>query len=75
MAECTVCGNEYDRSMEIRMQDRTEVFDCFEWAIQALAPTCKHCGCRIIGHGVEQQGALYCCGSGARADGARSYRA
>jgi hypothetical protein len=22
-------------------------------SIQALAPVCRHCGCRIIGHGVE----------------------
>jgi hypothetical protein len=26
-----------------------------------LAPKCKHCGCRIIGHGVEKSGTMYCC--------------
>ncbi|WP_425989302.1 hypothetical protein [Ensifer sp. R-19] len=29
----------------------------FECAIQKLAPTFPHCGVRIIGHGVEQEGA------------------
>jgi hypothetical protein len=24
--------------------------------IHAIAPTCTHCGCRIIGHGVEAGG-------------------
>jgi hypothetical protein len=31
-------------------------FDCFECAIQALAPTCAHCQSRVIGHGVGGQG-------------------
>jgi hypothetical protein len=26
-----------------------------------LAPTCEHCGCRIIGHGVEADGRMFCC--------------
>lgn len=38
------------------MAGRTMTFDSFECAIQALAPTCPHCGNRIIGHGVEQKG-------------------
>jgi hypothetical protein len=25
-----------------------------ECAIQALAPTCEHCSCRIIGHGCQR---------------------
>jgi hypothetical protein len=36
-------------------------FDAFEYAIQALAPTCPHCGNRIIGHGVEKNGTIFCC--------------
>ncbi len=43
------------------MGGETHVFDSFECAIHALAPTCAHCGCRIIGHGVEATDALYCC--------------
>jgi Rieske Fe-S protein len=36
-------------------------FDSFECAIQALAPECAHCGCRVIGHGVEADGQIFCC--------------
>ncbi|MGI0024504.1 MAG: hypothetical protein ACREA4_05085, partial [Nitrososphaera sp.] len=45
---CEVCGNTYDKSFEVRMGGETHVFDCFECAIHALAPTCAHCACRII---------------------------
>jgi hypothetical protein len=45
---CEVCGNVYDKSFEIRIQGETHVFDSFECAIHALAPTCSHCGCRSI---------------------------
>ena len=24
-------------------------------------PTCEHCGCRIVGHGVEADGRMFCC--------------
>ena len=51
MARCEQCGNDYDKSFEVTMGGRTMIFDSFECAIQALAPTCPHCGCRIIGHG------------------------
>ena len=61
MAECEVCGNEYDKAMEVVIAEERHVFDSFECAIQALAPTCDDCGCRIIGHGVEADGAFYCC--------------
>jgi len=37
------------------------VFDSFECAIEALAPRCTHCHCRVIGHGVERRGSIYCC--------------
>ena len=53
MAQCEVCGREYDKTFEID-DGTTHVFDCFECAIHALAPECAHCGCRIIGHGVAQ---------------------
>jgi hypothetical protein len=38
-----------------------KVFDSLECAIHVLAPTCKHCGCKIIGHGLEVRGASFCC--------------
>jgi hypothetical protein len=61
MTSCEVCGNEYDKAFQIVQGRRTHTFDCFECAIHALAPTCAHCGCRIIGHGAEAGGKFYCC--------------
>ncbi len=66
MARCEVCGNEYDKAFEIQMAGARHVFDSFECAIHALAPTCAHCGCRVIGHGVEADGQMFCCASCAR---------
>ncbi|HWL54899.1 MAG TPA: hypothetical protein VNQ90_20820 [Chthoniobacteraceae bacterium] len=63
MMQCEVCGNEYDKPLEISIQGESHVFDSFECAIQALAPKCAHCGCRVIGHGVEEEGKVYCCAS------------
>ena len=61
--KCEICGNHYDKTFTIVDHDGSEhVFDSFECAIQALAPTCAHCGCRIIGHGIEAPGqVMYCC--------------
>ena len=57
-----MCGNEYDKTFEVRLKDgKTHVFDSFECAIHALAPVCSHCGCTIIGHGMEAEGEYYCC--------------
>ena len=61
MAQCETCGNEYDKSFEVIMAGQTHTFDSFECAIQALAPTCKHCGVRIVGHGLEASGQMFCC--------------
>lgn len=61
MAECEVCGNEYDKAFEIRSNGTSHTFDCFECAISALAPQCQTCGVRIVGHGVEAEGAMFCC--------------
>jgi hypothetical protein len=63
MAEtnCEVCGNAYDKAFQLTVAGATHVFDSFECAIQALAPKCDHCGCRVIGHGVEAGGKMYCC--------------
>ena len=66
---CEVCGNDYDKAIEITHQGRTHVFDCFECAIHLLAPTCAHCGCRILGHGMEHQREMYCCAHCAQARG------
>lgn len=69
MAKCEVCGNDYDKSFEVRMRGQTHTFDSFECAIHVLAPTCGHCGCRVIGHGVEGGGKIYCCANCARHSG------
>lgn len=66
---CEVCGNEYDKAFEVNVGDGSHTFDCFECAINALAPSCAHCGCRIIGHGVESGGESYCCAHCARESG------
>jgi nitrite reductase/ring-hydroxylating ferredoxin subunit len=74
MARCEQCGNDYDKAFEVRMGGRTMIFDSFECAIQALAPTCPHCGCRVIGHGVEHNGDIYCCVHCARHEGVTGLR-
>lgn len=61
MAICEVCGNDYDKTLEVRLDGDVHVFDSFECAIHALAPQCEHCGCRVIGHGVESEGGIFCC--------------
>lgn len=69
MAQCEVCGNEYDKAFEVIMAGTSHVFDSFECVAHALAPICVHCGCRILGHGVEAKGAFYCCARCANAEG------
>jgi hypothetical protein len=62
ITECSTCGNQYDKAFRVITPDGTSfVFDSFECAIQALAPLCEHCNCRIIGHGVEVGEAYFCC--------------
>jgi hypothetical protein len=74
MAQCEICGNDYDKTFEVRTGGRMHVFDCFECAIQALAPVCRHCGCKIIGHGVEAGGNIYCCANCANREGVHGIR-
>jgi len=69
MARCEVCGNEYHRSFEVVVGNNRHVFDSFECAIHKLAPVCDHCGCRIIGHGIEADDVVYCCAHCAREEG------
>ena len=61
MATCEVCGNDYDNAMTIEQDGARHVFDSFECAMHALAPTCEHCGCRVIGHGLQAGGRVFCC--------------
>ncbi len=69
MAQCEVCGNDYDKAIEVTAAGATHTFDSFECAIHALAPTCEHCGVRVIGHGVEADGSFFCCAHCAAREG------
>ena len=70
MTPCEVCGNEYDKAFQVTAAGMTHVFDSFECAIHKLAPRCEHCGCAIVGHGLEASNRFFCCASCARRAGA-----
>ena len=75
MARCDVCGNDYDKAFTISLASgEGGTFDSFECAIHAVAPTCAHCGCKIVGHGVESNGTMYCCAHCARESGEQGIR-
>ena len=60
LMRCEVCGNAYDKALQIVAGGATHYFDCFECAIEAMAPRCAGCGCKVIGHGIEAEGRTYC---------------
>jgi len=70
MAVCETCGNDYYLAFEVIAAGQRHVFDSFECAIHKLAPVCDHCGCRIIGHGIEANSSFYCCAHCASQEGA-----
>lgn len=73
--QCDVCGNDYDKAFKVTTSGGdAHTFDSLECAIQALAPSCAHCGCRIVGHGVEKDGTMYCCAHCAKSTGVRELR-
>jgi hypothetical protein len=74
MAQCEVCGNEYDKTIDVTRGGETHTFDSFECAIHALAPTCDHCSIKIIGHGIEAGDSMYCCAHCAEASGVKGAR-
>lgn len=61
MPKCHTCGNHYDKTFEIAMGGQSYTFDSFECAVHALAPVCSHCGVRVLGHGLEDDGRVFCC--------------
>ena len=61
MAVCDTCGNDDANALTIARGSDIGTFDSFECAIHAMAARCPQCGCRILGHGVSRDGALYCC--------------
>jgi hypothetical protein len=66
---CEVCGNHYAQAFTVVMDGVPHVFDSFECAIHQLAPVCAHCGCRILGHGLQSGSRFYCCSHCAREAG------
>jgi len=71
---CETCGNDYDKAFEVVMNGTSHTFDSFECAIAALAPTCGHCGLRVVGHGAEKSGRIFCCAHCAAKEGAPEIR-
>jgi hypothetical protein len=71
MAICKVCGNDYANAFEIIRGGQRATYDSFECAIHDLAPTCAHCQCRVIGHGIEAGTQVYCCAHCARKAGVK----
>lgn len=69
MPACTTCGNVYDKAFQLIHEGQSYWFDSFECAITQLAPTCAQCACRVIGHGVEAEGSIYCCAHCAKSAG------
>jgi len=70
MGTCEACGNQYDKAFQVSMAGTSHTFDSFECAIHALAPTCNHCGCRIVGHGAEgKSGVVFCSANCAQQEG------
>ena len=55
------CGNDYERLSKSGSTAKNTSSIAFECVIRALAPTRPHCGCRIVGRGVEKNEAIYCC--------------
>jgi hypothetical protein len=74
MWECEVCGNGYDKAFEVVVEGQKHHFDSFACAIHALAPRCAACQAAIIGHGMEADGAFFCCAHCARKQGVSDMR-
>jgi hypothetical protein len=75
LGHCSTCGNDYDKAFKVTTHEGMEqVFDSLECAIQALAPSCSRCQCRVIGHGLEKDLKFYCCAHCAHASGVPEMR-
>ncbi|WP_152347492.1 hypothetical protein [Brevibacterium sp. CFH 10365] len=69
MTICDTCGNDYEQTFTLSFENESWNFDSFECAIHKAAPTCEHCGCRILGHGVHDGESVFCCSHCAREAG------
>lgn len=76
MGKCATCGNVYAGTFTVEQGSERYEFDSFECAIQKLAPECRTCGCRILGHGHEADQGMFCSAHCARSwgiDGLRDH--
>jgi hypothetical protein len=71
---CDTCGNDYDKTFQVIKEGSSYTFDSIECAAQVLAPSCEHCGLRILGHGVEKDGRMFCCVHCASSEGVGELR-
>jgi hypothetical protein len=74
MARCDSCGNDYDKAFTVTRGGQSWTFDSFECAIHKLAPACAHCGVKVVGHGLEADGKIFCCNHCAEKSGVSSLR-
>lgn len=75
MGKCEVCGNEYEFAFQVTLANgESHTFDSFECAIHVCAPPCAHCGVRIVGHGLEKAGRMFCCDHCAEKEGVMELR-
>jgi hypothetical protein len=75
MGTCDCCGNAYDRLFSVKTHDGDSYqFDSVECAAQMIAPRCAHCGCTILGHGIDADTETYCCSNCARDHGIQAAR-
>jgi hypothetical protein len=62
MPVCDVCGNDYANAFQVITSNGARfTFDSLECAAHRIAPLCAHCGCRVLGHGIETPKGIYCC--------------
>ena len=63
------CGNDYAKSFDVLTADGQRfTFVSMECAAYS-SPSCAHCGCLILGHGIEDGSSMYCCAHCARGSG------
>ncbi|MDR3661962.1 MAG: hypothetical protein P4L86_16530 [Mycobacterium sp.] len=67
MTVCITCGTDCDQSFTVSWNGRSASFDCIECMATMVAPACRHCGCRILGHALRVDGHSYCCAHCAQA--------
>ena len=68
MATCDTCGNDYELSFTVKTHTGGEfTFDSIECAAMEIAPRCGHCGCTVLGHGIQADTTVFCCANCARA--------